>query len=38
MESKIEVGYESLGRVQVKNIQEQIREYRVLINPDQVGG
>jgi len=35
--SKIDVGYESLGEVKVKNIERTIRAYRVLINSDHAG-
>lgn len=34
--SAIEVGYESLGEVSVKNIERSIRAYRVLTDPAQV--
>ncbi len=37
LKSKVEVGYESLGDVQVKNIKQAVRAYRVLTDPDQVG-
>ncbi len=37
LKSKVEVGYESLGDVQVKNIQQAVRAYKVLTDPDQVG-
>ena len=37
LKSKVEVGYESLGDVRVKNIQQAIRAYKVLTEPDQVG-
>lgn len=37
LKSKVEVGYEGLGKVQVKNIQQPVRAYKVLTDPDQVG-
>ena len=37
LKSNVEVGYEDLGEVQVKNIQLPVRVYRVLTDPDQVG-
>ena len=37
LKSKVEVGYESLGEVRVKNIMQAVRAYRVLTDPDQVG-
>jgi adenylate cyclase len=37
LKSKVEVGYEFLGEVQVKNIKQAVRAYRVLTDPDQVG-
>lgn len=37
MKSSVKVGYESLGDVQVKNIETPVRAYRVLTDPDQVG-
>jgi adenylate cyclase len=37
MRSNVQVGYESLGEVQVKNIERPIRAYKVLIDPDQAG-
>jgi len=37
LKSKIEVGYESLGEVQVKNIRQAVRAYKVLIDSDQAG-
>jgi adenylate cyclase len=37
LKSKVDVGYEAFGEVQVKNIQQPVRTYRVLIDPDKVG-
>jgi adenylate cyclase len=37
LKSKIDVGYESLGNQKVKNIEEPIRVYRVLVAPESVG-
>jgi adenylate cyclase len=37
LKSKVEVGYESLGDVQVKNIKQAVRAYKILTDPDQVG-
>jgi len=37
LKSKVEVGYEALGEVSVKNIQQPVRAYKVLTDPDQVG-
>jgi adenylate cyclase len=37
LKSKVEVGYEALGEVQVKNIQQSVRAYKVLTDPNQVG-
>ena len=37
LKSNVEVGYESLGELQVKNIKQVVRAYRVLTDPDQVG-
>ena len=37
LKSKVKVGYESLGDVQVKNIMQAVRAYKVLTDPDQVG-
>ncbi len=37
LKSKVEVGYESLGEVQIKNIKQAVRVYRVLIDPVQAG-
>jgi len=37
MRSNVEVGYETLGAVRVKNIERPIRSYRVLIEPEQIG-
>ena len=37
LKSKVEVGYESLGDVPVKNIKQAVRVYRVLTDPDRVG-
>jgi adenylate cyclase len=37
LKSKIEVGYETLGDVQVKNIKQAVRAYKILTDPDQVG-
>jgi len=37
LKSKVEVGYESLGDVRVKNIKQAVRAYRVLTDPDHVG-
>ena len=37
MRSNVEVGYESLGEVSVKNIKRPIRAYKVLMEPDKAG-
>ena len=37
LKSKFEVGYESLGGVQVKNIKQAVCAYKVLTDSDQVG-
>ncbi len=37
LKSNIEVGYESLGELQVKNIQHPVRVYRLLTDPEQAG-
>ena len=37
LKTNIDVGYESLGEVQVKNIKQGIRAYKVLIEPDHAG-
>ncbi len=37
LKSKVEVGYRALGEVQVKNIQQPVRAYKVLTDLDQVG-
>ncbi len=37
LKSNVKVGYEALGEVQIKNIQQPVRAYRVLTDPDQVG-
>ncbi len=37
LKSKIKVGYEPLGNQKVKNIEEPVRAYRVLIKPESVG-
>jgi len=37
LKSKIDVGYESLGNQKVKNLEEPIRVYRVLVAPESVG-
>jgi len=37
LKSKVEVGYQALGEVSVKNIQQPVRAYKVLTDPDQVG-
>jgi len=34
---KLDVGYESLGEMKVKNIQQTIRAYHVLTDPHQIG-
>jgi adenylate cyclase len=37
LRSNVEVGYESLGEVSVKNIERPIRAYKVLMEPDKAG-
>ncbi|MFD0916852.1 adenylate/guanylate cyclase domain-containing protein [Pseudahrensia aquimaris] len=37
LKSTVDVGYEALGDVQVKNIGAPVRAYRVLTDPDQAG-
>ncbi len=37
LKSKVEVGYESLGDVRIRNIRQAVRAYRVLTDPDQAG-
>ncbi|MXN67394.1 guanylyl cyclase [Stappia sp. GBMRC 2046] len=37
MRSTVEVGYEALGEVNVKNIERPIRAYKVLIDPARIG-
>ncbi len=37
LKQKINVGYEDLGEVRVKNIEEPVRSYRVLLGPEAVG-
>ena len=37
MRSTVEVGYKSLGEVQVKNIERPIRAYKVLSDPEHAG-
>lgn len=37
LKAQVEAGYEALGEVHVKNIEQPVRAYRVLIGPDQVG-
>ncbi len=37
LKANVDVGYESLGEIQVKNIEHPVRVYRILFNPDQAG-
>jgi adenylate cyclase len=37
LKSKVEVGYESLGEVQVKNIKQAVRAYKILTDPVHAG-
>ena len=37
LEQRLDVGYESLGRQRVKNIDKPVRIYRVLLAPEQAG-